>query len=148
MMIVVSIAGCAYVDPGYPDRTVIDPAVQINKTQSNYYMNGTIQIEGALSGKEEFRNVMVCFYSEEKTIIQKTQIGDMDTKKGYMNVSVSIERVPEYIIVNSSDFWEVSGMQVNYLADKEINNQKIVYRVKHSTNPKEFPVQCPANASG
>jgi hypothetical protein len=153
MVAVLSIAGCAYVDPGHPNPTVIDPAVSTTETDSGFHMNGTIQIVGPYPEKGEFRNLVVCFYSEEKTLIRKTKVGDLVTAKEKLPVSVNAERVPEYIIINSTDFWEVSEMRVKYLARSKAaeygySENTVGYRGKRVTSPDGFPVQCPANASG
>lgn len=66
--------------------------------------------------------------------VRKT-LGDLKANHGELNVSVTTDETPEYVIFESSDFWQ-ERTQVEYY--EKTDRQ---YAIRYVTSKEELPVQ-------
>jgi len=105
-------AGCV----GEPGRGV-SIAISVggmNVTEESFRIDGEIAQAGSVGDPDVYRDVMVCLIDETGQILNRTQPMDMKSSPGVMNITVSSNEVPKYVIIHSPDFWDDPDIRVAY----------------------------------
>lgn len=103
--------GCIRVEPGPDAPTIINFYGDMNATDSGFTMDGQILVGGALPDQEVFEDVTVYLFTENGTLIESHDAGDLSKP---VNVTITAERTPYYVIVDSPDFWLENHIKVEY----------------------------------
>ena len=130
----VLVAGCPQTGQSSPQFKFLG---NLSSTDDGFQMNGKIQ-NSEIGDPPKFENVTFYLYSEQKELIYSKAVGSVRRQK---NVSITHDQVPEYVIINSPDFWERDSISVNYyeLSDSEGG----MYSPRAVSSREAFPVQLP-----
>lgn len=132
-------AGCiGFTDPG--KGVDIAFSGSFNVSDSTFELEGDISRGGGAGGKETYRDVVVCLYSENNSLMDKSDPRDIDGDSKRISVSLVTDSVPTYIIINSPDFWDVSDHRIAYYT-KIHSNGDILYDERWATTPADLPTQ-------
>lgn len=125
------LAGCPGVEPG-PGSSVTFNG-QLNVTDGTFRMDGEITEAAGTGGFHRFENVTVYLYTEDGERIVAEHVGLLDARA---NVSITSERIPHYVIIDSPGFWETRNVDVDYY-ERQSESQFTVYTV---TDRDQLPV--------
>lgn len=130
----VSLSGCSFGNPSYNG--------QINFIGELGIENGVFVMEGEIvnsgSSTDTFDDVAVYLYEESGEQIERVDIGELS---GSLSISISSQQIPEYIILDSPDFWDTPKVVVDYYTRSGSGN----YDEHVATDRSELPVQPPAS---
>lgn len=127
LLILISLSGCLTPGPG----TAITYSGDLNTTGEQLQMNGTIH---DTTGSGPFHNVTLYFYTEEANLLNETAVG---TLTGQRDVSLTVSPSPNYIIIDSPDFWEINQIDVVYF----VRQGDGTYAEETATARGELPVE-------
>lgn len=109
VLIVLSIisTGC-YRTPGVPyNRVEFDGSVTFE--DSTFELDGQIELDSGTGPTPTYSDVRVTLYDSDKEAIQSTPVGTLSMNEsqgpGRRRVNVTSQRVPKYVLIESSDFW-------------------------------------------
>ena len=103
LLIVGLLAGCSYVPQG--EEVEVGYVGPINSSGGQFQMDGHLSSGGGSSDKEQFRHVTVQLYAADGTLLCEREVGSLDADSGHLNVSVTADVVPQYVVFTSPDFW-------------------------------------------
>ncbi|WP_436932718.1 hypothetical protein [Halosimplex halobium] len=93
------------------------------------------------------RNVTIYLYDENESVVASKWLGTVD-ESASVRVKMNATEAPEYIVVNSPEFWTYDTISVNYYERTERAEQSNgVYSSSTIGSKEEFPVTVPPNAS-
>lgn len=126
----VSTAGCVRTEPGPGVVIVFDG--EITASTDGFSMTGTVVISGGVSTVGKYEETEITLYSDQGRQIHTELLGVLESDQ---SVTIRTDRVPQYVILSSPDFWREPEIQVEYyvLTDDE-------YRVEYATSHKELPI--------
>lgn len=120
LVAIVLLAGCT----GSSTPTPTSNLEGVVELHNNVYFSGTTtvsngsfvmrgQVVGCFGhvGPEECRNTRVLLYTENGSLIASEYVG---TLHGRRNVSLETDRLPQYVILASPDFWNANHTTVGY----------------------------------
>jgi len=129
-ILAIALSGCLVGSSGYNGQITYRGDITIR--------NNTFVMDGALVNggvrNTEFNNVRIYLYYTNGTQINMIRVG---TLKGGVNVSVRSDKIPEYVIVDSPDFWNTQKVSVEYF--KRMSSGE--YTTVGVTERSELPVQ-------
>lgn len=127
--LLLSSSGCLFPESGSP---MVQFEGNFNSSGSNFGMEGTVRDTSITSDPPTYRNVTIYLYAEDGTLIQRVPVGTLDEGA---EVSISSDEVPEYVILDSPDFYG-GEVEVGYYTRRESTwAEEIVDR------REELPVQ-------
>lgn len=108
---VLLITGCAY----YPSGSEVDITYfgEINASNSTFYMEGRLSSGGGIPEQTTYSEVRVLLYAENGSVLFSKPLGDLNASSGELNVSLSAEKKPYYVVFDSNDFWSET-VEVDY----------------------------------
>ena len=119
----------------------------VQSSPDGFHMDGTVEAEGPVTDKRVFRDVVICLYTEDDQLLYTTSPADLPEPGGKVNVSLTINETPKYIVINSTDFWDVSGLAVTYYS-REVVEGETLFPTTRVDSPDKLPVRgCTAYAS-
>lgn len=127
------IAGCAYVPSG--DEVNVGFTGSLNASSSSFSMEGNITVGGGIPDRQTYRDMTVNLFSEDGDLLLTKKLGNLRTDAGRLDVSIAIQSVPHYVIIESPDFWQ-EPMQVEYYVRMDSN-----YSVEYATARDELPAE-------
>jgi hypothetical protein len=136
VLVCVAISGCVITPPDISISFLGDVETAGNQVQ----VDGSI---GDSMSDNTYHDVRLYSYDDEKKLLQVTPVGDLT---GRLEVSMTIQPIPKYIIIYSDDFWEnedtddfweTRDVTVMYLERMENGNYS---RRGQATSPDELPV--------
>jgi len=95
-----SFSGCTLINP--PDN--INFTGDIHTSDGEFRMNGTI-VNSSPDDPSKFRNTTIHLYHVNGTLIRSHRVGTLERSA---KISITSEQVPEYVVINSPDFWQRS----------------------------------------
>lgn len=131
--LVLSLSGCP-LESQQPGGT-IQSSGDTQTTADGFRIDGEVENVGRFN--PEFNNVTMYFYRENGSLITSEHVGTVDRPA---EVSATLDEVPEYIIINSPEFWQTSPITVNYY---EIDDEDGSYSEHAVADRDEFPVEVP-----
>lgn len=137
VVVVLATSGCMRVEPGPNAPTIINFYGEMNATDSGFTMDGQILMGGALPDQEVFEDVTVYLFTENGTLIKSHVAGDLSKP---VNVTITAEKTPYYVIVDSPDFWSESHIKVEYYRRLDSNVNRDFGEVEIRSRD-EYPVQ-------
>lgn len=140
LCVAVGVSGCSLL-PKVEDQPVISlDQKRFEVNNSTFSLEGRLMDPGPHTGYT-FRNITVYLYSANESLILAKQVGTMELNEGpdkLPRVSVESDRIPEYIIFDSPDFWGTAGVEYYERNEQgEFGPAKIVY------NRSDLPVVPP-----
>jgi len=127
LIITLAVSGCMTPGPG----TAITYSGDLHTNDTQLRMTGTIH---DTTGSGPFDNVTVYFYTDSRDLITATDVG---TLTGQQDITASVSPVPEYIVIDSPDFWEQDRIDVVYFERESGEN----YTEHTATARQDLPVQ-------
>lgn len=127
------LAGCAYVPSG--DEANIGFTGSLDTSSSSFSMEGNITVGGGIPDRQTYRDVTVNLYSKDGKLLLSKKLGNLQVDVGRLDVSITIQSVPRYVIIESPDFWQ-EAMQVEYYVRMDSN-----YSVEYASARDELPVE-------
>ncbi|ACV12809.1 hypothetical protein Huta_2648 [Halorhabdus utahensis DSM 12940] len=85
-------------------------------TDPRFNLTGTIEIRGIINGYPSFTNVSIRLYRDNGSIIDSRCLGTISEEQA-LNVSLTANELPKYVIFASPEFWTkstVDDFQVDY----------------------------------
>lgn len=131
LVLVTGLAGCPGAEPG-PGSSVTFSG-EFNVSDEGFVMDGQIVEEPGAAGLHEFHDVAVYLYTEDGTLIANEPVGTLDVRA---NVSITSEQVPQYVVLDSPEFWETETLDVSYYE----RTRNDLYAVRDATTENELPV--------
>lgn len=131
VLCVVLLAGCSYAPRG--DTVHVNYYGSINSS-SEFHMEGHLASEGGSPEQDVFKDVTLQLYSAEGDLVASDQLGDLQADHGRLNVSITEETIPKYVVFVSPDFWR-EPMSVPYFT-----RQDEEYVLHEATSKDELPV--------
>lgn len=130
-------SGCVLprTEPGY--GVDIGFSGDIERQSGAFEMNGSLTVGGGNAKLDAYRNVSVFLYSNDTTLIGEEEIGVLE---GRTAVDIRSQRQPQYVIINSPDFWEEPQIEVDYYVWSD-EHQK--YGIHEASSRDEFPIELP-----
>lgn len=138
LSVVLMTAGCIGGDP--PPKTEIAYSGSFNVSNDSFRMVGAVTENGYHPDKKTYRGIMVCFYSDRGELLFKTPPKTMNETRR-TSVSVTLDRVPKYVIINSSGFWSAERVQRVAYYGMMTNGGEPVYKEKWADHHEELPIQ-------
>lgn len=105
----VLVAGC--VPRGDAVRIEFDGT--INRTSAGFHMQGVVDTSGGIPDRDIYRDLSVNLYSKNGTLLYQESIGDLEADSPGLDVSISTDIHPKYVIISSKDFYR-ERMAVEY----------------------------------
>lgn len=84
-------------------------------------MDGQVIMGGALPDQDVFRDVTIYLFSENGTLIRSHVAGDL---RRPLNVTLTTDQIPHYVIIDSSDFWTEDDINVRYYLCIDVNRSE------------------------
>jgi len=116
---------------------------EFNTSDSTFYLNGEV-VNSSPGDPPAFQNVTVYLYAQNETLLESQSAG---TLRYRANFSIRSDTLPEYVIVDSPEFWEygsaLDGISVKYYRLTEEN----YYTVESVGSRDDLPVPVPPNSS-
>lgn len=131
-------AGCIRTEPGR--GADVGFRGTMNATDSQFIMDGRVTLGGGIPKQDVFQDVTIFFFAENGSFIDSRPVGNLS---GFVNVSVTIDRVPYYVVINSPDFWEEPRIVVSYYYRVGTGSDRD-YAPKDAHSKEGFPVTLPA----
>lgn len=133
--VVVVSAGCiGYTDPDNPPLE-INLHGSVNTTEEGFRVDGSVVTEGRITN-QTYHGVVVCLYDADRRLLNQSESASLTDPTGEVNVSLSAEQRPEFIVVNSTDFWETPNIRVVYLQASDD-----IYVASLVDDPSDLPVE-------
>ena len=95
-------AGCVRTYPG--EGIVVSYYGSFNSSDSGFVMDGQLRSGGGVSERSTYQDVTICLYTEDGDLIHAERLGEWDLKP--RNISIMTTCVPEFIVIDSPDFWD------------------------------------------
>jgi hypothetical protein len=138
----VVLSGCVFVETVQQPEAAIDFNGTINTTGEEIQIDGQIRDEFDFTAEHTYRDVVVCVYDGNETLLHKTPPRDMGPSSSRINVSITVDTVPEFVVVNSTDFWrDDRDVEVAYFVVSARNDESEQLRGNFVENPESIPVQ-------
>jgi hypothetical protein len=134
-------AGCGRFERYPPDSEEVNIYYEgsIKATDDGFQMNGTYYVDSPGNPSiTEFNDTVVYLYSENGEQLATERLGPFD---GSVDVELSANATPKYVILDSPDFWGDHPVSVNYFVRKESS-----YVVESVTARDQLPLR-PPNSS-
>lgn len=116
----------------------------MNATADGFRVDGDIQEGGGVTQKNAYRDVVVCLYGGQKQKLYESTPVDLESPKTEAHISITTDTVPAYVVLNSTDFWDVPDISVVYYVRTTVDGET-EFLGKFAYSPEELPVQ---NCSG
>lgn len=114
----------------------------IEVQENKFVLNGTVG-EEYYSGPGAYDDVSILLYDKEGAIFRTVAIGDIE---GSAPVSVTDERIPKYVVVDSPDIWgeQNSHISTSYYEWELVGDDgEMAYVGNSISNRDELPVSLP-----
>lgn len=131
VVLLVVLSGCPVLEES---GGIITFSGNLNASADGFHLNGEVENTGQVQPSEISR-ATIYLYAPNETVIASKQ-AKLDTK-----VSMQTTTAPEYIIINSPQFWQFDDITVNYY--KRIPDEDIDYSPYSVGSRDEFPVEVP-----
>ena len=125
------LAGCGYLPRG--DTVHVNYYGTIEES-SEFRMDGYLASEGGSPERDAFSNITIRLYTAEGSLISSHDLGELSADHGRLNVSVTEDTVPTYVVFTSPDFW-TEPMSVPYYIKEDGE-----YVLHEATSRDEMPV--------
>jgi len=76
--------------------------MQLNGTNFSY--DGRVRFRFMYDREHPFKNVVVCLYDENGTVLNSTTIDTLQVSDGFRNVSISASEVPHSMVIDHPAF--------------------------------------------
>jgi hypothetical protein len=133
MLALVVTAGCAYVPTG--GVVGVNYYGNIESTDNGFQMNGYLKAEGGAPEQPVYTDVKVYLYAKNGSRLYSEDLGDLNTSHIRLNVTVTTDQTPYYVVFYSEDFWQ-EEVQVNYFVLKSGGT----FERNDATSRSELPV--------
>ncbi|WP_152436536.1 hypothetical protein [Halosimplex carlsbadense] len=132
----VAISGC----PAGNSDGSINFSGELKATESQFALDAAVVNTGYAD--TVYRNVSVSLFTTNGTVIESVSIGEL---RRSTDVSMMSNRIPEYVIRHSPDFWTDGNIDVSYyefVRDSQAPDG--IYTERSVSNETDFPVVVPA----
>lgn len=102
LLVAVSLSGC-FVEGG--EGGTLDFEGEIDVSDGNFAMNGHLEYDGWALTADSFRSIVIELYTEDGTLLHRESIGEMRNSSEQLDVAISFDTIPYYIIIDSPDIW-------------------------------------------
>lgn len=131
----VMLAGC--VPAG--DVATVTYAGSMNASNSTFEIDGYLSVGGGIAERDVYHNVTVSLYKEDGTEISTTELGDLFVDSE-LEVSITSDEVPYYIVFKSPDFWGEDTSFPYYVFDEDDHYQDVDYKQEGVLSKEDLPV--------
>lgn len=131
-------AGCIGGDP--PPETEIAYTGSFNVSSESFRMSGDVTQNGYHPEEPNYQDIVVCMYSTQGDLLYKTPPKPMN-ETGHTPISVTLDSVPQYVVINSSDFWSSDRIRRVAYYRKSTDDDEVVYEETWATQPGDLPEQ-------
>lgn len=138
VVLLVALSGCPEGDSGGN----IEINGDMDATEQGFHLNGMV-VNSGLS-EPTHQDVTVSLYTSNGTIIASENLGSL-SEDNSLDVTMQTDRIPEYVIINSPDFWQYQNIDLTYYEhDEDWQGEPHGAYVPRTISSKdEFPVQVP-----
>ncbi|ELZ30500.1 hypothetical protein C475_00110 [Halosimplex carlsbadense 2-9-1] len=119
--------------PPGPD-TDIEFDGQFEMTESEFQARGAI-ISNPSSGAS-IGNISVYIYSDDETLVERRSVGEANSG---VNISLRVDSAPEYVIIDSPEFWSRPGINPLYYHKDGTFDGQPNYQSRLITSKQDFP---------
>lgn len=133
VIIVSSLSGC-FVEPGREVSLEFDGHSKVSDGEFN--MTGQVRLSGGIPTKDVYRDIHLELYAENGSLLYKDKLGTLHNRSERLDVSVSLSKVPYYVIFDSQDFWDANS-GVPYYVRSESGYQG--YQARDTNDRRELP---------
>jgi hypothetical protein len=127
---VVLISGCGFNDQSA--KGSIEYSGQIAVENGTFVMEGEL-VNGGVQ-PTTFTNVRVHLYDADKTLLRTVPVGTINGRN--VSVSITSDRIPTYVIIDSPEFWSTPRVAVQYYVREETGE----YFPGQATDRDDLPV--------
>lgn len=106
VLAIVFVSGCVTGDGTDPQPSFIDGRSLEVHSSDRFVVNGSIYYSATATESVVFRDVMICLYDEDGTLIGSSNIGTLRPETDRPNVSVTANRRPHIVVVDHPRFRE------------------------------------------
>lgn len=134
----VVMAGCVFVPSSNYHQIYFTG--EMGAENSTFRMVGEVGVQSGAAPEGVYRNVEIVLYSDDYQAIRSIGLGDLGTSEATVplsqEVNVTSEQVPQYVLIESPDFWTEEGeLQVD-----AYRRQGSDYKLYTRTEPdQKFP---------
>jgi hypothetical protein len=120
------------------DPSIIVFSGELNATSDRFVMDGEIEVGGPPAENDTFTGVTVCFVGPNGTMIHQTPPRTMGPDDLELNYSVTLDRHPTYVVINSPSFWDDDNIVVRYYERERVEG-KWTYRSQTAEAEIDLP---------
>lgn len=140
LIFILLVVGCIGGEPrtDYPPEISLDGPM--NASDDEFHLGGVIQEQGGTAYQNTYHDIVVCLYAEDGEKLHTTTPVEINPSQRRVNISVTTDVVPKYVIVNSPDFWKHPDVQVTYYFKTTFQGET-AYQAERIGQHKSLPKQ-------
>lgn len=135
LVVLLTTSGC-YIDPA--QGADVEFYGNITATDDGFRMNGDLELGGGNPQLDEYREIEVVLYANDGEVLYREELGTLHNKSSRLNVSISSDHMPEYVIFDSPNIWDATGEIDYFVRDPRARGG---YRVEDTTDQEDLPVE-------
>lgn len=139
LIVVSGLAGCFLEPSGSPQVVFVG---ETGVSDGRFVMEGELDL-GWGQERVEYQDVAVCLYGADGAMFRSVSMGSVPPER---RVSIRSDRIPEYVVVHSPDFYDESVSYFYY--EREVSGSTVGFVERSIGHPSELPVDPRATGCG